>query len=46
MSIDKIAFQSLEQSQQLPPAKKEDVKNVPDNELSERIKKNPMHRNI
>ncbi len=34
MSIDKIAFQSLEQSQQLPPAKKEEVKNVPDNELS------------
>ena len=32
MSIDKIAFQSLEQSQQLPPAKKEEVKNVPDNE--------------
>ena len=46
MSIDKIAFRGLEHPQQLPQAKKEDVKNVPDNELSERIKKNPMHRNI
>ena len=34
MPIDKIAFRSLEHPQQLPQAKKEDVKNVPNDKLS------------
>ena len=34
MPIDKIAFRGLEHPQQLPQAKKDDVKNAPDNELS------------
>ena len=34
MPIDKIAFRSLEHPQQLPQAKKEEVKNVPNDKLS------------